>query len=164
METRRGPIKKKNNKLIGCLGIIIILLIFVIAMPFLFGEKSSKDQSEKQDYSESNTKVIEAKDEKSRASVIAETKIKKIYNIDNFKVNYTDSSFKVFRMPDDKNSETGEVYKNVYSAKGNFTWQDKTYDFYLLYSMSSADNYTVLSLTSNIDNNIKIDVPLESDK
>lgn len=127
-------------------------------------QETKKKDTEKNDYDKKNSEVIEAKDEKSRASVIAEKSIKKLYSIDNFKINFTDSSFKVFQMPDDKNIETGQEYKNIYSVIGDYTWQDKLYKFSMLYSMSDEDNYTVLSLTSNIDNAISIDIPIESDK
>lgn len=164
MEQRSGNKKQKSNKLMGCLGVVVIILVVAIALPFIFGDSSPKEETKKHDYTESNSKVIEAKDEKSRASVIAEKQIKELYSIDNFKVNYTDSSFKVFRMPDDKNSETGQEYKNLYSVIGNFTWQDTQYHFSMLYSMTDEDNYTVISLTSNFNNDVSIDIPIESDK
>ena len=85
--------------------------------------------------------------------------------IDNFEVNFTDDSFKVYRMPDDKNTETGEEYKNVYSAIGNFTYQDKIYNFDMVYSFTDKDSYKVLYFNTPFDESKNtIDTPLESDK
>lgn len=83
-------------------------------------------------------------EERSEASIIAENVLKKHYKIDNLEVNFINDTFKVYCMPYDKNSDTGKEYKNVYSAIGNFTYQDKIYDFDMLYSLTDKDSYEVL--------------------
>lgn len=143
-----------------------IVIGLLLSIFFLSACGSSDSTEDSRNYSETNTTVKETdNDEKSEASVIAENVLKKHYMIDNFKVNFTDDTFKVYRMPDDKNSETGKEYKNVYSAIGNFTYQDKTYDFDMLYSLASKDNYEVLYFHTPLDDSKNtINTPLESDK
>lgn len=143
--------------------IVIGLLLTIL---FLSACGNSESTEESRTYKEANTAVKETNDEeKSEASVIVEKVLKEHYMIDNFKVNFTDDSFKVYRMPDDKNTETGEEYKNVYSAIGNFTYQDKVYNFDMVYSFTDKDSYKVLYFNTPFDESKNtIDTPLESDK
>lgn len=165
MEQRSGKNKKDNSTKVGCLGCLGLIAIIIIIVTMIFSTPNSKNNSEKQDYTQSNTEVKDAKEEKTKISVeVADKSIKQIYSIDNFIIKDTDSSFKVTRLPDDKNSETGEIYKNVYSVRGEYTWQDKIYHFTMLYSQKNAKESSVLLFTSNIDDSKTINVPLESDK
>lgn len=143
--------------------IVIGLLLTIL---FLSACGNSESTEESRTYKEANTAVKETNDEeKSEASVIVEKVLKEHYMIDNFEVNFTDDSFKVYRMPDDKNTETGEEYKNVYSAIGNFTYQDKIYNFDMVYSFTDKDSYKVLYFNTPLDEaKNTIDTPLESDK
>lgn len=143
--------------------IVIGLLLTIL---FLSACGNSESTEESRTYKEANTAVKETNDEeKSEASVIVEKVLKEHYMIDNFKVNFTDDSFKVYRMPDDKNTETGEEYKNVYSAIGNFTYQDKVYNFDMVYSFTDKDSYKVLYFNTPFDESKNtIDTPLDSDK
>ncbi|WP_375178772.1 hypothetical protein [Enterococcus rotai] len=139
-------------------------IITVLVMLFILVGCGNSTEKER-DFNQTNTEVKEGSNEEiAELSVISENQIKKLYGIDNIKINYTTKDFKVFRMPDDKNAETGEVYKNVYSGIGDFTWQDKIYHFSILYSMVDDSKYNVLSLTSQYDTDKIINVPLESDK
>lgn len=143
--------------------IVIGLLLTIL---FLSACGNSESTEESRTYKEANTAVKETNDEeKSEASVIVEKVLKEHYMIDNFKVNFTDDIFKVYRMPDDKNSDTGEEYKNVYSAIGNFTYQDKVYNFDMVYSFTDKDSYKVLYFNTPLDDSKNtINTPLESDK
>lgn len=142
--------------------IVIGLLLTIL---FLSACGNSESTEESRTYKEANTAVKETNDEeKSEASVIVEKVLKEHYMIDNFEVNFTDDSFKVYRMPDDKNTETGEEYKNVYSAIGNFTYQDKIYNFDMVYSFTDKDSYKVLYFNTPLDDSKNtINTPLESD-
>lgn len=143
--------------------LVIGLLLTIL---FLSACGNSESTKESRTYKEANTAVKETNDEeKSEASIIVEKVLKEHYMIDNFEVNFTDDSFKVYRMPDDKNTETGEEYKNVYSAIGNFTYQDKIYNFDMVYSFTDKDSYKVLYFNTPLDESKNtIDTPLESDK
>ena len=143
--------------------LVIGLLLTIL---FLSACGNSESTEESRTYKEANTAVKETNDEeKSEASVIVEKVLKEHYMIDNFKVNFTDDTFKVYRMPDDKNSDTGEEYKNVYSAIGNFTYQDKVYNFDMVYSFTDKDSYKVLYFNTPLDDSRNtINTPLESDK
>lgn len=143
--------------------LVIGLLLTIL---FLSACGNSESTEESRTYKEANTAVKETNDEeKSEASVIVEKVLKEHYMIDNFKVNFTDDTFKVYRMPDDKNSDTGEEYKNVYSAIGNFTYQDKVYNFDMVYSFTDKDSYKVLYFNTPLDDSKNtINTPLESDK
>lgn len=138
----------------------------LLSVLFLSACTNSDSAEEFRNYSETNSTVKETdNEEKSEASIIAKNVLKKHYKIDNFEVNFIDDTFKVYRMPDDKNSDTGKEYKNVYSAIGNFTYQDKIYDFDVLYSLTDKDSYEVLYFYTPLDDSKNtINTPLESDK
>ncbi|MFN6687363.1 hypothetical protein ACK4CS_14260 [Enterococcus gallinarum] len=138
----------------------------LLSVLFLSACTNSDSAEESRNYSETNSTVKETdNEEKSEASIIAKNVLKKHYKIDNFEVNFIDDTFKVYRMPDDKNSDTGKEYKNVYSAIGNFTYQDKIYDFDMLYSLTDKDSYEVLYFYTPLDDSKNtINTPLESDK
>lgn len=161
MEQRSGKNKKDNSTLVGCLGCLGLIAVIIIIGTIIFSTPNSKNSSEKQDYTQSNTEVKDAKEEIPNASVIADDKIKQLYSIDNFKVKY--STLRVNRLPDDKNPETGEIYKNLYGVHGEYTWQDRIYHFSMIYSKKNENEYTVVHLTSNLDDSKTINVPLESD-
>lgn len=138
----------------------------LLSILFLGACGSTSSTEDSRNYSESNSEVKDTNDEeKSEASIIVEKVLKEHYMIDNFEVNFTDDSFKLHRMPDDKNTETGEEYKNVYSAIGNFTYQDKIYNFDMVYSFTDKDSYKVLYFNTPFDESKNtINTPLESDK
>ncbi|EMF0283857.1 hypothetical protein KGD00_000274 [Enterococcus hirae] len=124
---------------------------------------STAETKESKNYSETNSTIKEVgSDQTAEFATIAEKHIKEIYSIDNLKMDL--KSIKVTQFPDDKNAETGEEYKNVYNGTGDFTWQDKKYNFSLIYSKKDATNYTVLYLYSNLDTNKGVDTPLVSDQ
>lgn len=94
---------------------------------------------------------------------IAEKTLKEIYNIDNFKIDMSSSKLNVFHSPDDKNSETGEEYTNIITGMTEYTYQDKIYNLILIYSKTSEESYKILSMSTNYNHDLGIDVPLESD-
>ena len=139
------------------LGVVSVLLVFFL------GACSTPEKEETKDYSSTNSTIQETDtNQKAEFATIAEKHIKEIYSIDNFKIDI--KSIKVNQFPDDKNAETGEVYKNIFNGIGDFTWQGKQYNFTLIYSKKDATNYSILYLYSNLDPNKGIDTPLESDK
>lgn len=89
---------------------------------------STAETKESKNYSETNSTIKEVdSDQTAEFATIAEKHIKEIYSIDNLKMDL--KSIKVTQFPDDKNAETGEEYKNIYNGIGDFTWQDKKYNF-----------------------------------
>ncbi len=141
---------------------IKLSLVSVLLIIFL-GACSTPEKEETKDYNSTNSTIQETgNSEKAEFAAIAEKHIKESYSIDNYKVDL--KSIKVNRFPDDKNAETGEVYKNILNGIGDFTWQDQQYNFSLIYSKKDETNYSVLYLYSNLDPNKGIDTPLESDK
>lgn len=142
------------------------MALLVATSIFILGACGSSDSTkESKDYSKTNSTVKKTNDDdKATASVIVEKVLEERYKIDNFKVNFTDDSFKVYQMPDDKNAETGEEYKNLYNTIGNFTYQDKKYEFTMLYSLKNASDYSVIYFQTPMDESNTIDTPLESDK
>lgn len=142
--------------------VVKVFFVGMLALLFLTACGSSKEKEEK-NYESTNSSIKEA-DTKQIAefATIAETQIKRIYAIDNFKMDL--QSVKVNQFPDDKNTETGEIYKNVYNGTGEFTWQDKVYSYSLIYSKKDTTKYSVLYLYSNLDTSKGIDIPLESDQ
>lgn len=113
---------------------------------------------------ESSSVVSENTNEiKSEFVTIADKSLKDIYNIDNFKIDMSSDKLNVLRSPDDKNSETGEEYKNIITGMTEFTYQDKIYNLILIYSKTSEDAYKIISMSTNYNHDLGIDVPLESD-
>lgn len=113
---------------------------------------------------ESSSVVSENTNEiKGEFVTIADKSLKDIYNIDNFKIDMSSDKLNVLRSPDDKNSETGEEYKNIITGMTEFTYQDKIYNLILIYSKTSEDAYKIISMTTNYNHDLGIDVPLESD-
>lgn len=94
---------------------------------------------------------------------IAEKSLKENYHIDNFKIDMSSSTLKVFNSTDEKNAETGEEYKNVINGMAEYTYQDKIYNLNLMYSKTSKDSYKILFMDTNYDHELGIDIPLESD-
>lgn len=140
--------------------LVLGLLVFSLTACSNAGETA-----ESKNYDEVNTEVKETDDtENSRATAIVENVLKEHYMIDDFEVNFTNDSFKVIQMPDDKNAETGEEYKNLYSAIGDYTYQEKTYQFVALYSLKDESDYSVLYFYTPLDEEKSISVPLESEK
>lgn len=138
------------------LGVVSILSVI------LLGACSTSENESKTDYSSTNSSIKETDTaQKAEFATIAEKHIKEIYAVDNIKMDL--KSISVTQFPDDKNAKTGDVYKNVFNGIGDFTWQDKKYNFSLIYSKKDDTNYTVLYLHSNLDSNKGIDTPLESD-
>lgn len=113
---------------------------------------------------ESSSVVSENTNEiKGEFVTIADKSLKDIYNIDNFKIDMSSDKLNVLRSPDDKNSETGEEYKNIITGMTEFTYQDKIYNLILIYSKTSEDAYKIISMSTNYNHDLGIDVPLESD-
>ncbi|WP_430394626.1 hypothetical protein [Enterococcus faecalis] len=167
IRARREEEKNRAGKgCIGCLGFFIILAIIVAIIVNLNGNASDNKDMSTIKYGESNDKVIEnvSNLEKSIGWTCAEDQIKKLYKIDNFKINGDKRNLKVIRMPDEENSQTGESYKNVYNISGDYTYHDNIYHYSLLYSLKDDNNYKVLSLYSNIDDTKTINIPLKSDQ
>lgn len=137
----------------------------IIAVLFMLFILVGCGESEKMEFGKSNTEVIEdvSSQEKALGWTYAEIQIKQLYGLDKIKIKGDSENLKVMRMPDDKNSETGEEYKDVYSVRGNFTFQDHVYNFTMLYSLTDEDHYKVLYLISNYDDSKSISVPLASD-
>src|SRR5699024_5675344 len=108
------------------------MLVVVLSLFFLTACTSSVEERV---FNEPNSEVKEPHPlVTGEASVIAGKVLEQKFKLANFEVNFTDDTFKVFQMPDDKNAKTGEVYLNLYNVIGTFTYQDKIYDFTMLYS------------------------------
>lgn len=138
-------------------------LFVVFFLLFLTG--CGSEPKEERSFDTPNTEVKETNNYiRAEASVIADKVLKERYKIDNYKIHATDESFKVMQMPDDKNANSGEVYMNLYSVIGNFTYQDKIYDFTMLYSMKNESDYSVPYFYTNLDDSKTINTPLESEK
>lgn len=162
MEQRSGNKKQKSNKLMGCLGAVVIILVLAIALPFILGDKSKTDESKGKTQSSTSGDWSDA--DKSEFLVIAEKYIKQTYAIDNFKIDDSSDKLKVYNSPTDVNAETGEEYKNIINGISEFTYQDKVYPFTLLYNKIDKNKYSVLYLYSNYDSTKGIDVPLKSEQ
>lgn len=138
------------------------LLIASLCFLFLTGCTSS---IEERSFNVPNTEAKEPhRDAYAEAPLIVEKVLEKRFKLANFEVNAPDDTFKVFQMPDDKNAETGEIYMDLHSAIGNFTYQDKIYDFNLLYSMKEDLRYSVIYFSTTFDESLTIDIPLESEQ
>lgn len=111
-------------KKIAMLGLVVISIISLAAC--------TDSEVTKVDYDKTNNSIVETDSHaKAEFATIAEKQITKNYAIDNFKIDL--SSIKVNQFPDEINADTGEVYKNVMNGGGKFTFQDKIYDFSLIY-------------------------------
>lgn len=139
------------------------ILVAVLCTLFLAG--CASEPKEERSFDTPNTEVKEVDNTiKAESATIAQKVLEKQYGLANFKVNMTDSDYKVYQMPDDKNADTGEVYMNLYSTMGTFEFQDKNYSFTMLHSMKDESSYAVLYFETNYDDSLTIDTPLESDK
>ncbi|MGY3748107.1 hypothetical protein ACWN8P_12685 [Vagococcus salmoninarum] len=137
--------------------LVAILLSFCLVTSACSDKSNSRDK--KKDDKTRNTFTIE-KDSKGEFITLAEKHIKELYQIDNLKLNTNPDILKVYGSPDEVNSETGEVYKNVINGITEFTYQDKVYKLTFLYSKTDDEHYKVLYLYSNYDTSKIIDVPL----
>ena len=138
------------------------LLIASLCFLFLTGCTSSVEERV---FNEPNSEVKEPHPlVTGEASVIAGKVLEQKFNLANFEVKVTDNTCKVFHMPDDKNAQTGEVYLNLYNVLGTFTYQDKIYDFTMLYSMKNKSDYSVVYFSTPYDESIIIDTKLESEQ
>lgn len=93
-------------------------------------------------------------------SVRAETIIEQYDDIDNVYVNQDE--IEAYKMTNFENDETGEVYENVYSIDGVYSWNDKKYDFEWVSSFDENDvnvGGSILQYTSDMmkDNQINVD-------
>ncbi|HBC4799078.1 TPA: hypothetical protein KET04_002632 [Enterococcus faecalis] len=142
-------------KKISMLGLVVISIISLAAC--------TDSEVTKVDYDKTNNSIVETDSHaKAEFATIAEKQITKNYAIDNFKIDL--SSIKVNQFPDEINADTGEVYKNVMNGGGKFTFQDKIYDFSLIYSKKDESKYTVLYLYSPLDKTKTMEIPLKSDQ
>ncbi|MFW3577750.1 hypothetical protein ACN9KL_04850 [Vagococcus fluvialis] len=139
------------------------ILVAVLCTLFLAG--CASEPKEERSFDTPNTEVKEVgNDVKAETATIAQKVLENQYKLANFKINMTDSDYKVYQMPDDKNADTGEVYMNLYSAIGTFEYQDKNHPFTMLYTMKNESDYAVLYFQTNYDDSLTIEIPLESDK
>ncbi len=139
------------------------ILVVVLCTLFLAG--CASEPKEERSFDTPNTEVKEVDNTvKAESATIAQKVLENQYKLANFKINMTDSDYKVYQMPDDKNADTGEVYMNLYSAIGTFEYQDKNHPFTMLYTMKNESDYAVLYFQTNYDDSLTIDTPLESDK
>ena len=138
------------------------LLVISSLLLVLVGCSSKASNVESRNYDETNSTYKETDNaEKSEAITIAKKVLKEHYSIDNFKIDSSNKKFKVNRAPDNKNTVTGEVYKNFYSASGDFSYQDKIYQFDMLYSMKKDDKFSVVYFKTNLDDSKTISSELE---
>ncbi|MGM8140071.1 hypothetical protein [Enterococcus italicus] len=138
--------------------------LFIISslLLVLVGCSSKASDIESRNYDETNSTYKDTDNtEKSEAITIAKKVLKEHYSIDNFKIDTSNKKFKVNRAPDNKNTVTGEVYKNFYSASGDFSYQDKIYQFDMLYSMKKDDKFSVVYFKTNLDDSKTISSELE---
>ena len=119
------------------------ILVAVLCALFLVG--CASEPKEERSFDTPNTEVKEVDNTvKAESATIAQKVLENQYKLANFKINMTDSDYKVYQMPDDKNADTGEVYMNLYSAIGTFEYQDKNHPFTMLYTMKNESDYAVL--------------------
>ncbi|UDM78898.1 putative periplasmic lipoprotein [Vagococcus fluvialis] len=139
------------------------ILVAVLCTLFLAG--CASEPKEERSFDTPNTEVKEVDNTvKAESATIAQKVLENQYKLANFKINMTDSDYKVYQMPDDKNADTGEVYMNLYSTMGTFEFQDKNYSFMMLHSMKDESSYAVVHFETNYDDSLTIEIPLESDK
>ncbi|MHC5215433.1 LptM family lipoprotein [Enterococcus sp. LJL128] len=140
----------------------LITLFALLGTVFLLVACGSSEEKadDGKDLETTNTSVLETNnEEKADFITLAKKHIEEFYNI-----NGVDVAMDVnpFWMPDDKNADTGEEYKNILSGNSTFKYDGNTYKYVFIYSKKDEKNYTVLYLTSDYSSN-EISVPLESD-
>lgn len=141
-----------------------LLTLIMLSLCLITSACSSKTDTKNDKTYEStkDTFTIE-NDSKGEFVTLAEKHIKELYQIDNIKLNMKSNVLSVYGMPDQVDSDTGEVYKNIISGSTDFTYQDKVYKLTFLYSKTDDEHYKALYLYSNYDSNKTIDVTLEDD-
>lgn len=92
-------------------------------------------------------------------AVRAETIIEKYDGVDNVKVE--DAEIEAKKHPNLRNDETKEIYKNVYYIDGEYSYQDKKYDFVWSVSFNNNDidsGGQVLQYISDMETGEKINI------
>lgn len=92
-------------------------------------------------------------------AVHTETIIEKYDGVDSVKVE--DAEIEAKKHPDLRNDETKEIYKNVYYIDGEYSYQDKKYDFVWSVSFNNNDidsGGQVLQYISDMETGEKINV------
>lgn len=152
-----GRIKKKKFK--GGLIALISLGVFIVAVittqSSVEKSKSEKASTNVASDETDNYKVTNGKITNNslliNLAVRAESIIEKYDKIDNVKVK--EENIKAVKLSDLKNDEREEVYKNVYSIIGEYSWQDKRYAFEWVISFDENNvdsNGSVLQYSSDI--------------
>lgn len=162
MEQRSGKNKKGNNKMLGCLAVIILVISFSIIVSSILGSKNDNSNKDSTVSKSSSSGDWSTDVNKGEFLLIAEKYIKETYAIDNFKIDHSSKKLKVYNSPKEINAETGEEYSNITNGGSEFTYQDKIYSFSLMYNKIDENKYSVIYLHSNYDSSKGIDVPFKS--
>lgn len=151
-----GKIKRKKYK--GGLITIVSLVLFITGLVIT----SNDDDSKKADQTDTH-KVTPGKITNNSLlidlAVRSETLIEKYDKIDKVKVN---QDYITAEKLSNQKDDSEKVYKNIYSINGQYTWQDRRYDYELIISFNKNnvdEAGTVLKYVSEI-NSQKIDVKL----
>lgn len=157
-----GWIKKKKYK--GGLIALVSLVLFIIAVVTTpNNEKASSNVDQTDTYKVTDGKITNNK-LLINLAVRAETIIEKYDKINNVKVD--EDNITAEKMPDMKDENTGDEYKNVYSITGQYSWKEKRYDFEWIVSFDKNDveaSGKVLKYSSEM-NGSQIDVKMSSIK
>lgn len=152
MEQRSGNKKQKSNKLMGCLGIIVILTIALFAITLIFGNDTPKEETKEND------------DYSGWMMAVVQKAIETNDNLDGFKLKLGSKDKIYSDYPDLKNIETGEIYQNVYTAWGKFTYSDKIYEYNVTATSTKDDltgTYKLIHYSTTYNPNNTIDIPTE---
>ena len=162
MEQRSGNKKQKSNKLMGCLGIIVILTIALFAITLIFGKDTPKEETKENDDMTSETKKND--DYSGWMMAVVQKAIETNDNLDGFKLKLGSKDKIYSDYPDLKNIETGEIYQNVYTAWGKFTYSDKIYEYNVTATSTKDDltgTYKLIHYSTTYNPNNTIDIPTE---
>lgn len=143
---------KKMSKLLNRMLLILGGILLVIFLGGLIGgnEKPKEDEALK-----ANVPLF---------MTIAEKHLSKLYGIADPQVETKD--LRVVKLPTtDELAETGKKLENMTSGYGKFEFENKLYNFDLLYDMEDgSDKYTIIYLRSDYDETKEINLKLKSDE
>lgn len=128
-------------------------LLFLALILLLAACSSNTNADETDTYKTSNGKITNDK-LLINLAVRAETIVEKYDEIDNVSIDEEDITAE--KLSDSKETETGKIYKNVYSIDGKYTWKEKKYDFEWVVSFKDNDvdsSGSVLQYTSEMGKN-----------
>ena len=143
---------KKISKILNRL---LIILIGLIAIVFIGGSVGGNEKPKEDEALKANVPMF---------MTIAEKHLSKLYGIVDPQVETKD--LRVVKLPTtDELAETGQKLENMTSGYGKFKFENKLYNFDLLYDMEDgSDKYTIIYLRSDYDETKEINLKLKSDE